>query len=597
MSAIIRVLSEHTINQIAAGEVIENPASIVKELVENAIDAGAKKVIIEVLGGGLQMIRISDDGCGMNRDDAVLCLQRHATSKIKEAADLCHVQTMGFRGEALASIAAISRMTIETALSDGNGTRVEVEAGRITSIQPCARNQGTTLEVRQLFFNVPARKKFQKSPSLCAVDISKITTSLSLANPFVSFELFQQNRMSFSTRNSQACFLDALKERTNEVLGETFLQDALLLDAEIPPFRFTGIVGSVQNTRPNRIGQYQFINQRSVTCPMVSFAVKDAYGTRIAPDRFPIYVLHIAIPHPYVDVNVHPQKKEVRLREEKWIKQQLQEKIQEQLQGMGERLDGAFAPTVSLSFDPLAPRADLRKTEDSVYEQPFQIKLEPATVEQTPISFIYDLPEIIGQFSHFLLLKADPACVFWSLFPQEADRSGLFIVDLQLAMARVLYDAFDNDDLPVKQQGLLLPLSFSCSLHDAEWLMAQKESWEKMGFSMCLSGKNAFLIDAIPSILSESEALEVVHAFLEGAELGTREESKESAEMKKKRRLAATCCRLAKSRKQTPDSVQARALLGDLLKTSSPNVCPVGNKTIIYLGEDEIQKFFTDKKR
>lgn len=309
MSSVIRVLSEHTINQIAAGEVIENPASIVKELIENAIDAKASKIVVEVSGGGLQKICISDDGTGMGAEDALLCLQRHATSKIRQAEDLSFIATMGFRGEALASIAAISKMTLTTSTLSGLGTQVEVEAGSIKEVKPCARNRGTTIEVRQLFYNVPARRKFQKSPSFCLTDIIKMITQLSLAYPAIDFELYDSGEERLRLIHKESNFLELLQERVKQVLGDAFLEEAFIVEAKEEPFTFRGILGSVQNTRPNRALQYSFLNERSVLCPTLSFAVKEAFGTRIAQDRFPIYVLHLDIPSSFIDVNVHPQKK------------------------------------------------------------------------------------------------------------------------------------------------------------------------------------------------------------------------------------------------------------------------------------------------
>ena len=329
--SLIRVLSHTTINQIAAGEVIESPASVVKELVENALDAGASKIWIETLGGGLQKIRVADNGQGMTSEDAVLCFERHATSKLTSEEDLWNLATMGFRGEALASIASIAKVLLQTCDSLGETTEVEMEGGVLQYVRPGARSRGTTVEVRHLFFNVPARKKFQKSPSLCMADITRVVTQLSLAYPFVSFDLRHQNQEVLQAEAEKGEFLDSLGKRVQITLGEEFIKDAFFVDVTADSLRVKGILGSIQNTRPTRSLQYQFINQRAIVSPAISYAVKNAFGTRLAEDRFPIYVLHVDMPYDQVDVNVHPQKKEVRFLKEKELKAELQEKLQEAL--------------------------------------------------------------------------------------------------------------------------------------------------------------------------------------------------------------------------------------------------------------------------
>src|SRR5581483_4928309 len=321
MSRKIRVLSDLTINQIAAGEVIENPASVVKELVENAIDAGARRVKIETLGGGFQLLKISDDGTGMSPDDAALSLERHATSKISDADDLNSLATMGFRGEALASIAAISKLRLLTATDSSPAVELEAEGGKISHAGPSSRSRGTTLEVRSLFFNVPARKKFQKSPAASSAEITKMVTQLALAHPEVGFELMQQGRSHFSLPAAAGESLTALlKRRAEALLGMEFLPSCRDLSFKEMDYEGQGLIASPEFSRPNRSGQYLFVNQRPVYCPAISYAVRDAYGTRLSSDRHPIYLLHLSIPPPLVDVNVHPQKKEIRLREESQFK-------------------------------------------------------------------------------------------------------------------------------------------------------------------------------------------------------------------------------------------------------------------------------------
>lgn len=297
-------LPETVINQISAGEVVENPASIVKELVENSLDAGANAIHVEIVGGGQELIRVEDDGCGMSSEDALLSLERHATSKLKSIDDLQTLGTMGFRGEALAAISSVSQFELMT--SDGTGTKVVCEGGRIVKAEPCARNRGTTIEIRSLFFNTPARKKFQKSASACAAAVTKTMETIVLAHPEIAFTLKVHGKTTIKTRPA------SWKERIGEIVG--ILEHEVKFEGN--GVAIAGLIGAPAKAMINRSGQYLYINRRPIFSPLISRAVKDGFGTRIAEHEFPPFVLFLEIPADEVDVNVHPQKKEARFRDE-----------------------------------------------------------------------------------------------------------------------------------------------------------------------------------------------------------------------------------------------------------------------------------------
>lgn len=450
MSSIIRVLSEHTINQIAAGEVVENPASVVKELLENALDAGAKNIFIDIQGGGFGRILISDDGTGMNKDDARLCVERYATSKIKALEDLYSLKTMGFRGEALASIAAISKMSITTSKEDGIGVCVEIEGGKILSVKPAPRKRGTTLEIRSLFYNVPARKKFQKSPSVSSAEISKIAVSLALANPDVSFTM------------------DGLEEKVKAILAPGMSA----VKMESGSYKIWGFAGG---SRPNRTGQYTFVNKRFVVSSLVSYAVKAGFGSYLDEMRHPNFVLHIEVREDLVDVNVHPQKSEVKFAEEEKLKEILRSAIQSTF----------VKKEISYSFsEPL---------NFSIPTQPFQptftefVVREEAPLLNLDLPFqLLEEPNVIGLYKHFLLL----------------DEEGLLFVDLNLARQRVLYE---SRQAPSTQR-LLFPLTVQISLNDVE-LAKIKE----LGLELHRSGPATYMVEAIPHYLKEDEVFDLLH--------------------------------------------------------------------------------------
>ena len=356
----IRVLSDQTINKIAAGEVIENPASVVKELVENSLDAGATTICVEIQEGGRQLIRISDDGSGMSHDDALLCLERHATSKISEVEDIEALVTMGFRGEAIPSIAAISKFTLLTAsrsAQEGNaadkGTLITVEGGRLISSSPAARSPGTTIEVKSLFFNVPVRRKFQKSPSFDAQEILKMLGFLALAYPTVQFELISDQKTVLKTPSlsSNLSFIDLLNKRLESVLGKEYAAGLIPLTFQHDFCELIGYIGSPTSHKPNRSGQHLFINQRLVVSPLISSAIREGYDTMLPTNRYPTFVLHLRLKGNLLDVNVHPQKKEVRLRQEAQLKETIIHAVQSALRGEQKH----FAPLLSQDNQSVPP--------------------------------------------------------------------------------------------------------------------------------------------------------------------------------------------------------------------------------------------------
>ena len=337
MTAKIQLLPDSTINQIAAGEVIENPSSAIKELIDNSIDAKASEIIIEIKDGGRQLIRISDNGCGMNKEDALLCLKRHATSKIAKLEDIYGIDSMGFRGEAIPSIASISKFTLMTCTKENankqDGTMLLVDGGTVVKTCPVARSQGTTIEVKSLFFNVPVRKKFQKSSASDQRAILKMVSSLAMANPTISFQLISNQQTMLATRKHKGSFIEHFKSQTEGVLGKNFLNDMLEIDVEEPEFKLQGFISSVLKTRHNRTGQFLFINRRPVYSFLVSSTIRDVYGTALDSKQYPLFALHLTLKGDLVDVNVHPQKKEVRFQNGQQLKSFIFHSIDRVLQG------------------------------------------------------------------------------------------------------------------------------------------------------------------------------------------------------------------------------------------------------------------------
>ncbi|MBS0615297.1 MAG: DNA mismatch repair endonuclease MutL [Verrucomicrobia bacterium] len=473
----IQRLSEETINRIAAGEVIENPASVIKELIENAIDAGARHIIVETKGGGFGLIRVIDDGCGMSSEDAMLAFERHATSKIISSDDLFSLSTMGFRGEALASIASIAEVTLITA-EDSTGTKIEVVGGKILSAEPFPRKQGTTVEVRSLFFNVPARKKFQKSPAASNAEIYKLLVTLSLAYPSIGLQLQSEDRMAFSAPALAGSFFEQLEHRLVATLGDSVASQARMIDRD----GIQGFLGASLHSRPKRSGQYVFVNSRAVSSPLISYAVRAAYGTRLDEDRHPIFALHLQMPPEMVDVNVHPQKKEVRFQEEAALKEKI-------LRAVAETLDPAPSFSAPLVFMEASPE---RMSYPLVFQE---TKQQPQLFEEW---------HAVGVWKQFLFV--------------EGREEGLWIVDLCAAQEKIALRQLTKDqDAP--SQGLLLSERVELTAEETKELELRKDALTKMGFSLQLIGRTTFLVDATPPFIPMDQIAEVLKELAGGGDL------------------------------------------------------------------------------
>lgn len=466
----IRRLEETVINQIAAGEVVENSASIVKELVENSLDAGAKRIGVEISQGGQQWIRIEDDGCGMSPEDALLCLERHATSKIQIFEDLESLQTMGFRGEALAAIAAVSHFQLKT--SDGDkGTRVMAEGGLISAVEPCARNRGTTIEVRSLFYNVPARKKFQKSQAASTAQITRMIESLALAHPDVAFSLISQGTKIIEVKSRSS------KERIEEILGKQELE----VHFEQGGVSVWGFISSPIRAISNRSGQHFFLNRRSIFSPLISRAVKEGYGTRISETLHPSFVLFLQIAPDAVDVNVHPQKREVRFKEEGKIFRFFTDAVSRSFASPG------FSEPISFEF----PKMPFAFAEESL---PLKMNIS----EEMPLP-LPPLERGIAVYANYLFLERE---------------GELFIVDLRAAHARVLFEAMEEKkEAP---QSLLWPLEIELSREEEAEKDQIVEELSSLGIESRILGLKRLVVDALPRFLDSEQFPSFFKAWREG---------------------------------------------------------------------------------
>lgn len=628
MASKIRVLNEITINQIAAGEVIENPASVVKELVENALDAGSSHICVEIRGGGRQLIRVSDNGCGMSSDDALLCLERHATSKIHNVDDLQALLTMGFRGEAIPSIASISKFMLLTCpqpeagqIKPSQGTMVLMDGGRLISHQSAVREPGTTIEVKSLFFNVPVRKKFQKSPAYDTQEILKMLMSIALGHVDVQFELIsdQKSLLTLPLAAPTLSFHEKLNLRIEALLGREFAEDLCPLKFHKDPYRLEGYIGLPTTHRPNRTGQFLFINHRIVQSPLIAFAIREGYGPSLPANRFPVFVLHLHLDGALVDVNVHPQKKEVRLRQDHILKENLIQAVQAALQAyhftpsssstIASLHETGFNPPYFSTFNESKPdQQDLLPPSAPVLmSQPYlslntgiatkawtpppqQDTSEPWAFFHTPAAPTQIPPVILATLPGLILV--DPISI--QSYSLANWREGLCLIDQRAAHARIHYERFlahlkTQPKQAMAIQPLLIPLTLDFSLLDAQLLQEHLSLLNRLGFDIQHFGDQTFIIHAIPEVFKNEEIQICLSTILHDLN----EHSLSSyIEQEQDKQLALSACRAALSRRQRLNREEAQLLVNQLLACDSPLRCPFGKPTLVFTSSDDLMQHF-----
>ncbi len=584
----IRLLDEQTINQMAAGEVIENPASVVKELVENAIDAGARKIRVEMEAGGRERIAVIDDGCGMGQEDAFLALQRYATSKIRTVEDLENATTLGFRGEALASILSISKMRMKTCLKERGGIKesgwvLTAEGGKIVSQAPITCVGGTEIEVQALFFNVPVRRKFQKSPSLDAQDVQQLLIKQALAHPKIGFELISDRKEVFKVLVQDSLDdIAAIKSRIS-LLGDTFAEQALPLSLQADGLHLVGMISPPLLHKPNRTGQFLFLNKRSITSSWVGAVVKEAYGPMLPSLRYPMWVLHIDIPPDWVDINVHPQKKEVRLRNESLLKKYLVQAVRESLH-----------PTVRhaeelppLPWENMAPVAQfIVKPEKALaVDCPTAFMPPREPVSQDPVQLVWTpsvhpvLPTVVSTIVGYFLVE-----------PKEGKEAGVCwgIVDQKAAHHRIYWDELfgRTSSCRISSQKLLLPLTIRFSPEDVTMLQSFTEILHQIGWQWHVMGNETILVEELPYLLSQEEAKSCLEALLDEVKKDLSGNIPQELVKKWLTRLSQTS-RLGRKRLSFQEATE---MVKALFQTSDPLLSPQGKPILRYLSAETIQE-------
>jgi DNA mismatch repair protein MutL len=591
----IRQLPDTLINQIAAGEVVERPASVVKELVENALDAGARRIDIDLEEGGVRLIRIRDDGAGIAADDLPLAIARHATSKIASLDDLEAVATLGFRGEALPSIASVSRFALHSRRDDSeHGAALQVDGGRVGVVTPRPHPRGTTVEVRDLFFNVPARRKFLRAERTELGHIEEWLRSLALARPDVELRVSHNSRPSRRYRGDAVL---ASSERLLETLGAEFARNAMRIDHAGAGLRLHGWIARPVYNRASADQQYLYVNGRSVRDRSVAHAVRQAYADVLFHGRHPAYVLFLELEPRAVDVNVHPAKHEVRFRDARLVHDFVYRTLQEALADT--RAGSAPAATVAsppvqwampqtalllrghagaASVDEMrAGYAALhaRGVDPTIGRVPDQAGEDPL-----PVSDDETLPPLgnaIAQL-HGIYILAESA-------------GGLIVVDMHAAHERIGYEKLKSahDGIGVRVQPLLVPQAVAVSERDAETAEREHATLQALGFEVTRGGQQSLLLRGVPALLADSDVEALLRDVL--ADLREHGDSRRVADARDAL-LSTMACHAAVRAHRRLGIAEMNALLREMEATLRSGQCNHGRPTWARFSLSDIDKWF-----
>ncbi len=611
MSNIIKLLPDSVANQIAAGEVIQRPASAVKELLENSVDSGADSIELHIKDAGKTLIQVIDNGCGMSAMDARMSFERHATSKIEKAEDLFAIRTMGFRGEALASIAAIAQVEMKTRLADEElGTCLRVEGSRLVSEEQCPCQPGTNIAVKNLFFNVPARRNFLKSNNVETRHIVEEFTRVALVNPDIAFGMTHNNKVVFKLPKS------SFKARIVNIFGKNYDQKLLPVEQKTSMLSIIGFIGKPEFARKTRGEQYFFVNKRFIRHPYLHHAVENAFAELLPSDSYPSYFLNIELDPAEIDINIHPTKTEVNFRDARYVYAVMQSAVK---QSVGKH---SLTPTIDFDVDPAidalfqsSPKGEVKTPEIKVNPDYNPFKQEGSA------SVSYKPAKPKGEPNWETLYQPDMPGTESTKQGQENDqpgpgertagngqffqvhnryiltnvRSGLMIIDQQKAHERVLYEKFLaelENNRPASQQQLF-PVTLQFTPGDAEIIRSLKEPLVKLGFTFEPIGANGFVFQGVPEGMEASETESVIEKILEN-----HKKESDNLSIDKNIILAKSLAsRLSVKQGKKLSEEEMASLFNDLFACRVPEVSPDGSNIISILPLAELDKLLKEKNK
>ncbi len=595
-SSRIRLLSAQVANKIAAGEVVDRPASVLRELIDNAVDAGASQIDVEIVTGGRKLVSVSDNGGGLGRDDALLCVERHATSKIRDVDDIEKIDTMGFRGEALAAISAVSRFRLVSCLSGEEvGTELTISGGKVQDVRDVGAPTGTTIEVRDLFFNVPARRKFLRTHQTEGSHAREAFIVQALAHPDVGFTLKIDGREAYNLPAGAA-----LIDRIRDVYGREYPENMLAVDVQAAGASISGYVSLPTIHRSDRKEQHVNINGRPTSAPVISYAIREAYDTLVPSGRHPSVFVYVKIDPTAVDVNVHPAKKEVRFRRPSDIRDGLITAIRQTLQRGGGVPKPVAAPMVPAEAFPPAMVEQRLRIDDLPATRSFhypRIPLAQGVSPQAAATPGAAEPAAPDNASS----QDDASAAPWSwcrilgqvgsLYVMMETEEGIVMMDPHAAHERVLYDQFMRAVLAgdVPSQGILVPETIELSPADARQVRGNLGPLKEMGFGISEFGGDAFVVDAMPTRLSGTRPSAILADVATTMEEGGRRGGSENWN---KEAIASAACKAAVKANDRLTLEEIEQLVVDLAKTEMPYTCPHGRPTIILTSYRELNRKF-----
>ncbi len=591
----IALLSEAVACQVAAGEVVERPASVVKELVENSLDAQATRIEVLIRKGGNSSIRVVDNGIGMDRDDALLCLERHATSKIKTGADLMAISTLGFRGEALPSIASVSRFRLATRERGALvGSEVLVNAGKIEAVRDCGEAEGTQIEVRSLFYNLPARRKFLRTENTEANHVEHVLYLQAVGHPQTGFVYLNDERLVYQLPPGQT-----LRERIRDLAGAPLVAELLEVpEEEVAGIRVRGFMGRAGVSRSSRQQQIIFLNGRPVENSTMNFALREGYHTALMKGQHPVTFLFLDMDPAAVDVNVHPAKREVRFRDPAHVREVIVEIARRTL----ETDRASWTKTFTAPMPRSVPLPDFTMplalpVEDLVLRRELAPPIpSPAVREPLPAQPLPEPPRPAPlpppqprPASEFKILG-----ILGKLYILMENATGLVLVDQHAAHERILFEEMSRrmESEGVPTQRLLLPFTLQVPPRDADWLTENLDMMNRAGIGLEPFGGGTFKIDALPQFLKATDPSQMLRDMID--------ELRETSAQTSKLRLgedmiAKTVCRHAVKANDVLREPECLRLIQDLLACDLPYTCPHGRPTMIQLSYPELEKKFGRK--
>ncbi len=602
--SIIHILDENTINQIAAGEVVERPRAVVKELIENAIDAGATAITTEIKEGGLSLIRITDNGSGISREDLSLAFMRHATSKIKSAEDLFHVHSLGFRGEALSSIAAVSQVELITKeKSILNGYRYIIEGGKDKSINEIGCPSGTTIIVRNLFYNTPARRKFLKSPMTEAGYVNDLMERLMVSHPNISFRFIVNNQLRLQSSGN-----NNIKDILYNIYGRDISRELLAVEYNSADVKISGYIGKPTISRGNRNFENYFINGRFIKNNIITKAIEDAYKPFMMNHKYPFISLYFEITPSLLDVNVHPQKMELKLNNSDEIYNITYNLIKDSLskkelipkvsfakednykRDLPQKLPEPFEDNRINSLKALETLA--KPQSDNSSKQKAVNNVRKVVIEQMGLfsndEVKEDTPFLSNQAVKEHRILGQIFSTYWLVEYQKE----LYIIDQHAAHEKVLYERIMNNarDKQHTSQMLMPPIVLTLSLKEQEAIEAQSDILERLGYEIEHFGGNEFSIRAVPAELYSLSEKELFLEFIDEItqEITSAEPSPEVILGK----IASLACKAAVKANHDFSAKEAASLINELLTLENPYHCPHGRPVIIAISQYELEKKF-----